>query len=278
MTGDHVFFDRVSLADLDPIADLVRAVAWPHRREDVAQLIRLGGGRIARDEKHGRPLATGLWWTFGDVLARIGLVIVAPECQGRGVGRKLVERLLEDTAPRPVVLLATDAGLPLYEKLGFTTFDRFVQYQGTCNGDTVRDPRVSAASSRDIPEIAAFDAAAFGAGRGDLLRDLAVGGSAAVLTEGGRIKGYAISRAFGRGTVIGPLVAVSEGDALALFRALVRPGFVRIDCPAGASALIGHLKTAGLEDVGASPVMVRGDWTPPAGQARIFGLASHALG
>lgn len=278
MTAETLSLDYVSMSDLDQIMELVSAVGWPHRREDVAQFIRLGGGRIARDEVTGRPLAAGLWWTFGSELARIGLVIVAPQSQGRGTGRKLVETLLEDIAPRPVVLLATEAGLPLYEKLGFTAFDRSVQYQGPFSGTPVQDSRISAAGPGALADIAEFDASAFGAFRGDMLRDLAESGSAAILSEDGRITGYAMSRAFGRGTVIGPLVAATEEDALALFGFLARPGFVRIDCPADASALIGYLQAAGLEDVGASPVMVRGDWTAPAGQARVFGLASHAFG
>jgi predicted N-acetyltransferase YhbS len=278
MTGRESSFDHVRMADLDRIMELVRAVAWPHRREDIAQFIRLGGGRIAQDEKGGRALATGLWWMFDDTLARIGLVIVAPEAQGRGIGRRLVETLLEDVSPRPIVLLATEAGLPLYEKLGFAAFDRSVQYQGNYTGDPIQDPRISRVAASAIAEISDIDAAAFGALRGDMLRDLAKTGSVAVLTENGQISGYAMARAFGRGTVIGPLVAATEDDALALFRTLARPGFVRIDCPADASTLIEYLQTAGLEDVGASPVMVRGGWTPPGGPARIFGLASHAFG
>ncbi|WP_193179565.1 GNAT family N-acetyltransferase [Nisaea sediminum] len=278
MTDREPSLDIVCMTDLDRIMELVRAVAWPHRREDIAQFIRLGGGRIARDEKEGHALATGLWWRFGDRLARIGLVIVAPEAQGRGIGRRLVETLLEDVSPRPIVLLATEAGLPLYEKLGFAAFDRSVQYQGAYRGTPIQDPRISRVADGTVDEIADFDAAAFGARRDDMLRDLAETGSTAILTENGQISGYAMSRTFGRGTVIGPLVAATEGDALALFRTLARPGFVRIDCPADASTLIEYLQTAGLEDVGASPVMARGGWTPPSGPARIFGLASHALG
>jgi len=278
VTGQNLSLDPVRMSDLDRIMDLVAAVAWPHRREDIAQFIRLGGGRIVRDGKDGGPLAAGLWWTFGDTLARIGLVIVAPQSQGRGVGRTLVETLLEDVAPRPVVLLATEAGLPLYEKLGFTAFERSVQYQGPYEGDPVHDPRISAVTPDRIGDIAEFDAAAFGAFRGDMLRDFARDGTTVALTEDGRITGYAMSRAFGRGTVIGPLAATSEQDALALFRAVARPGFVRVDCPADASLLIGHLEAAGLADVGASPVMMRGNWSPPGGPARIYGLASHALG
>ncbi|UUX50711.1 GNAT family N-acetyltransferase [Nisaea acidiphila] len=273
-----ISLDPVRMTDLDAIMDLVAGVSWPHRREDVAQFMRLGGGRLARDGTDGRPLAAGLYWTFGDELARIGLVIVAPECQGRGIGRKLVEQLLADVAPRPVVLLATEAGQPLYERLGFTTFDRSRQYQGTFTGQRADDPRIAPASCSDLGRIAEFDANAFGAVRRKTLEDLASAGHAVMMTEDGRLTGYAISRAFGRGNAIGPIVAGSEADAIALFRALARPGFVRVDCPEDATSLVAHLTGAGLADVGGSPVMSLGPWTPPAGQLRVYGLASHALG
>ena len=223
-------------------------------------------------------LGVGLFWAFGGTLARIGLVIVAPESQGRGVGRKLVLRLLDDTADLPVVLLATDAGRPLYESLGFTAYDTSRQFQGIYNGEPSADPRVRPGKDSDLAQIADLDAAAFGARRDAALAALTETGEISVLSDNGTLTGYAIARSFGRGTTIGPIVAKTEADAIALVSALARPGFLRVDCPANAAALIGHLTEAGLGNVGTSPVMVRGDWRAPAGPQKIFGLASHALG
>ena len=107
---------------------------------------------------------------------------------------------------------------------------------------------------------------------------LAAAGEVSVLSENGTLTGYAMARSFGRGAVIGPIVAANEADAIALFRSLARPGFIRVDCPGDAGTLIGHLKNSGLANTGTSPVMVRGDWTGPTGPNRIYGLASHALG
>lgn len=275
----QVSFDPLDMADLDPINELVASVSWPHRREDIAQFIRLGGGRVVREQESGRVLGTGLYWVFGDALARIGLVIVSPECQGQGIGRRLMARLLDDSAERPIVLLATEAGKPLYESLGFTTFDRSQQFQGLYQGGVAeRDLRISTVSQVDIERIAEMDLSAFGAPRASILRDLAQTGETAVLTEGGEIAGYAMARPFGRGTVIGPIVAETEGNAVALFHALARPGFVRVDCPASAGVLIEALIASGLRDAGVSAVMARGAWHPPSSAATVFGLASHALG
>ena len=46
--SDQITLPPVSMADLDSVAALVAAVGWPHRRADIAALIRLGHGRLAR--------------------------------------------------------------------------------------------------------------------------------------------------------------------------------------------------------------------------------------
>lgn len=61
-------------------------------------------------------------------------VAVDPEYQGRGIGQRIVEALLErirDTAPAHafVGLFATDAALPLYERNGFRHGDMTGMFQ-----------------------------------------------------------------------------------------------------------------------------------------------------
>lgn len=61
-------------------------------------------------------------------------VAVDPDYQGRGIGRMIVEALLErirDTAPAHafVGLFATDAALPLYQRHGFTRGDMTGMFQ-----------------------------------------------------------------------------------------------------------------------------------------------------
>ena len=62
--SDQITLSAVSMADLDAVAALVAAVRWPHRRADIAALIELGRGRLARGGD-GRTLGVGLWWPFG---------------------------------------------------------------------------------------------------------------------------------------------------------------------------------------------------------------------
>ena len=220
-----------------------------------------------------------MWWSFGDDLARLGMIIVDPTEQGRGLGRIVVDGLLDALAPRSAMLLATEAGTPLYRKLGFIPIGSTIQHQGIYTGAPVEDPRLQQATEAHLNRITTLDASAFGLGRMETLSALLGAGRGVVLEQDGTVVGYAFERRFGRGSVVGPIVASSEADAIVLLRALARPGFVRVDRMEPDVRFGESLETAGLAPLaGASPVMARGDWPKASGDAHIFALASHALG
>ena len=273
---DAITLPPVSMTDLDAVMALVAAVGWPHRRADVAGLIELGRGRLAR-AGDGRTLGVGLWWPFGDTAARLGLVVVSPDSQGLGIGRRLMERLLTD-APRSVMLLATPAGRPLYERLGFVEVGAVCQHQGEYRGGRPADPRIREATSEDRSAVLCLDAAAFGVPRPAVLEHLMAVGRTFVLIENGGVIGYAIERAFGHGSVVGPVVAATEPEAIALFNAAARPGFVRVDRASEAANLGQHLTACGLAPNSELPAMLRGDWPASTARQRIYALGSHALG
>ena len=67
--------------------------------EDCAQLLALGAGTVAVDAM-GRTVGVGLRWSFGRDVGTIGLVLVAPDQQGRGIGRALMKALIADFRAR----------------------------------------------------------------------------------------------------------------------------------------------------------------------------------
>ena len=91
-------------------------------------MLGLGHGWAAR--QNGALVGTGLCWMFGDAAGALGLVCVARAHQGKGLGRRLLDRLLDALAERQIVLFATDAGVRLYEGLGFRVCGRIQQQQG----------------------------------------------------------------------------------------------------------------------------------------------------
>jgi GNAT superfamily N-acetyltransferase len=271
--------------DLPAAHGLSSAVAWPHRLEDWRFFLAQGRGVAATSA--GTLVGTAMTWPFGPV-ATIGLVIVTEALQGRGLGRRLMQAVMHGQDQRALVLHATLAGQSLYRSLGFEPERQVRQHQGL---GTAPEPAPVPAGATLRPLVAhdhagvlALDRAATGFERSALLTALFATEPAAVLERDGRLIGYAVRRRFGRGHVIGPVIAPDPASARALVVPFLRQGsgqFTRIDIPE-ATGLGPWLAGHGLAEVGCVVRMQR----RPAGQvaatetagAGCFALASQAFG
>lgn len=269
--------------DVAAMHRLSQQMSWPHRLEDCAQLFALGAGRVAVDAE-GLTVGVGLRWSFGDV-GTIGVVLVAPDWQGRGIGRALMSALIADAGSRALMLNATAEGLELYKKLGFVPTGLVRQHQARFDEAPVL-PAVPNIAVRDaVPAdhavLCALDAAAFGADRSALVDRLLANGAAWLVERAGRPVGFALLRPFGRGTIIGPIVAPGEDEAIALVAAAAKAapsGVLRVDIDASSERLAAWLTTAGLPAIDTVTIMLRGDWPETRNGPRRFGLALQALG
>lgn len=111
-------------ADLPAAHRLSAQLNWPHRLEDWALLHRLCKGFAACEGE--RLIGTAFACPQG-AFATIGLVVVSPDYQGQGVGRRLMELALEACKPATAILNASAAGAPLYLSQGFIEFGTLEQ-------------------------------------------------------------------------------------------------------------------------------------------------------
>ncbi|MGO7049187.1 GNAT family N-acetyltransferase [Rhizobium leguminosarum] len=263
---------------LEAAVALSRQAGWPHRTEDWQLALALSDGMVAVED--GRVVGTVLVTPYKRDCATINMVIVDETMRGRGLGRKLMDAALLIAGDRPLRLVATTAGLPLYQKLGFHETGTVAQHQGLA-GDIAASAETQAATDADLPAIVALDRLAFGADREGLLSYFAGIGAFAVIRRDGHVSGFACLRPFGRGEVIGPVVAADLGQARKLIEHFIarRPGrFLRVDTT-DETGLSPWLAEQGLAHVGGGITMKKPlvrDTADPT--ATTFALASQALG
>lgn len=257
---------------------LSQEMGWPYRLEDWAVAHELGHGFVLRD-RAGGVVATAAWWPCGDNAASAGMIIVTKAAQGRGHGARLMDALLAAAQSRTVTLNSTAEGLALYARRGFVAVGIVHQHQGVARARRTAPPGVRAIVPSDAEAVARLDREATGWSRRPMLERLLQIGASDVLLRDGELRGYAITRLFGRGHVIGPVVADSLGDARALIEAALArlgPVFVRVDTNA-TSQLGAWLEEIGLQRVDDATTMVRGTRMPPAGPAHVYALASQSF-
>jgi GNAT superfamily N-acetyltransferase len=274
----YTFRDLIP-SDLAAAQALSEAVGWPHRLEDWQFMLPLGRGVAAI--AGNRLAGTAVCWPWGPGHATLGMIIVAPRCQGKGLGRQLLEAARALAGDRVPLLHATAEGLLLYRKSGFAGVGTVSQHQGfvtiAANVSLPAGDHIRPIVRDDLPHLAELDREASGLPRAKLLEALAaVADAGSVLERRSRPTGFAFRRRYGRGRVIGPVIAPEPDAAKALIASLLQPGmFLRLDLrdpgPLGT-----WLDGLGMRLTDCAVAMAAG--TPPRQRPQLHALVSQSLG
>ena len=250
---------------------------WPHREEDWRLVLDISHGFVALQE--GEVVATALATPFGNA-AMVNMVIVDASLRRKGIARAMMERVMAVADPASWHLIATDAGLPLYEAFGFSRTGKIVRYQGN-----VADVRSSGdacwGSSSDLAAVIRLDKAASGMDRAAMYSALSKVARIAVLRRSDGIVGHAFVRDFGRGRVVGPVVASSVGAAQSLISFIMSEdagALLRVDTGVH-TGLGAWLERNGLSADAAGGIVMQAG-TVASGPTRpvsVFALAAQAL-
>ncbi|BAB53228.1 N-acetyltransferase [Mesorhizobium japonicum] len=221
--------------ELDRLHALSLSVGWPHRAEDWQFLRNVGRGVVVLDEI-GRVQGSAMWFEHGADFATVGMVITSPRLQTLGAAQWLMKRIFDKVGGRDLRLNATRAARRLYLSLDFLPEKTVYQCQGIARLETTGGPTdlrdVRALDPSDIPAAIALDAAGFGVRRAALVEKLFVHSAGYGLFKHDKLNAFALCRPFGRGHVVGPVVAESDADAVAVVRPHVADNsgsFLRID-------------------------------------------------
>ncbi len=262
---------------------------WPHRAEDWQFVASLGKGVVA--ECDSRVVGTAFGWKYGADTSSLGMVVVSAAHQGKGIGRRLTETVLDDLGERATLLHATVAGRPLYEKLGFVPIGTLDQHQGHAQQPPLVSlpprERLRPLGVNDVPRLIELASRATGLDRTAVLPALLECADGIGLDRDGELIGFALFRRFGRGRAIGPVVAprVEAGSDPVRVKALIghwlalNPGmFIRVDVP-GDSNLTDWLEALGLARVDTCLKMARNAQRMPRADEEFaqYGIINQAI-
>lgn len=280
---------KARIEPLDPsmaglLHELTVSVFWPHRAHDLKLMLRFGTGYIALDEI-GRPLSSTMCFRHGEDFAMFGMMATTPRLQAQGAGGRLLRRVMADCAGRDLRLSATRSGYRLYESAGFTPVGLIRQHQGVARAIHPPAPlpglTLRPAGRGDRAAVRALDEAAYGAPRADLLDRLLDLSETVMALRGDDATGFAMMRPFGKGRVIGPVVAEDAETAIRLAAHFIDRNagrFLRLDTPIESEPFAAFLAAAGLGVSDTVTEMRLGRMRRALSGPQSWGLASHSLG
>lgn len=212
MTHIAITFRTMTSTDIPSAMELCRTTQWNQLPCDWEFLLQHGapGCRVAEHE--GRLVGTVSTASYEDRFAWIGMMLIAPEMRGQGIGTQLLQQAIALLPDFPSIRLdASPAGYPLYRKLGFAdeyTLSRLeltTPKQEKLSGHTVARPM----QREDLPAVFAWDRQVFGANRSHLLEWMFTGAPeyAWVIEEKNKLVGYLFGRHGFGFEHLGPVIA-----------------------------------------------------------------------
>jgi len=203
-----------------------------------------------------------------DAIRGVGPITVDPAFQQRGVGRRLMEAILDHSRDAVGVRLVQDAfnttSFSLYTSLGFDVKEPLVLMRGKPKGRVSGTGRVRPMAEADIPACGDLGRRVHGFERTGALRDDLAHGRPFVLERGGHIVAYASNPVF---WIMNHGVAETDADMfeqlLGVGAAVPQP--IEMLVPSRRSALLRWCLGQGLRVVKPCTLMAIGEYREPQG-------------
>ena len=205
--------------DVGAAAALARAQGWRDRRAFYDVVLRTPTSQPLVGTIDGRVVATGVG-TASLPVGWIGAIIVEEGLRRRGLGRAMTDAIcdrLRAAGCETLSLEASDAGRPLYERMGFRLATFYHQLQADHLDEAPVPPpgaRVRMLTQLDLPAVFELDRQATGEDRSAPLTVLAEGGGWVLVDEnepgrgsegsGSGLRGFLLPAERAYGAVIAP--------------------------------------------------------------------------
>jgi GNAT superfamily N-acetyltransferase len=198
----------------------------------------------------------------------VGPITIAPDVQERGVGRQLMEAVIDRGREAAGIRLMQDGfnmlSLSLYASLGFEVKEPVALMQGKPKSKAPPGVKVRLLRNEDLPECASLCMRIHGFDRGNELRDALELFSPVVALRGGRIAAYASAPFYWK---LNHAVAETEEDMRALIAGagtvITEPLAMLV--PVRKASLFGWCLREGLRAIKPMTLMAKGMYQEPNG-------------
>ncbi|WNV77948.1 GNAT family N-acetyltransferase [Bacillus atrophaeus] len=279
-----VQFDK---CDVSGLIELSASVGWDYDKNEIETV--LSSGKIfGHKNAEGKIVSSAAIIPYETSLASIGMVIVNKDFRGMGLGKETTKKCIDSVSKdTTIMLIATEEGKPIYEKIGFHTVDCVHKYlcdnyitlsKQLDNSDVI----IEEFSGVDINEILKLDEEAFGERRSRFLMNRIKQSEKCLVVKDNneKIVGFGLSISGPMNLILGPIVAPDFQIASFLIDELSsnHQGKLRIDVPSGNEGFMLTLEKCGFVKASIPPIMVINSVTMPHRNNTLFGIAAQIFG
>ncbi|MGE6536998.1 GNAT family N-acetyltransferase [Bacillus luti] len=280
---------RVERIRKEKIADIVvlsSYIGWDYNIEEIETIFNAGIVYGVWNERK-ELIASAAIILYEEKLASIGMVIVHPDYKGRGIGKIITDACVKSvSAHTPIMLIATDEGKPLYEKLGFRAVSYVSKY--ICNSYNAIDHCVGNEDymmnyeEGDLEKIIKIDEYAFGTNRKAFLKKRIMQSEQCIVVKDKeqKILGYGLSVQTPENKIIGPVVAKNDEMAIDIVHYLAKwhKGKLRMDVPEGKVNFMKRLENSGFRKVNMPPIMMKNSNQLLKRNNELYSIAAQIFG
>jgi N-acetylglutamate synthase-like GNAT family acetyltransferase len=281
------FIKELDSTNIHQLVNLSDCVGWDYGEEEIETVLTCGGifGHI---DETGNLLSSAAIIPFGIELSSIGMVIVHPDYRGLRLGKSIMEAIVQsDATTMPKMLISTDEGKPLYEKIGFRTVSYVHKY--ICPTYHAKEHisysdvySVRLYQDNDFSQITKLDRNAVGIKRSEFLKVRIHQSKETVVVKNvsGELVGFGLSIETKANLILGPIVALNDQIATIVIHNLSKDydGKLRIDIPEENKGYGQYLERLGFEKVAQPPIMLLGATKLPKRNNTLYGIAAQIFG
>lgn len=271
-------------SDMPELTGLVEQANWNQLPNDWSDMMDLAPDSCMVMVRDGKALGSAVTMKYGTDVAWIGMVIVDKRARRMGIASKLMkDAIARGEACAVVKLDATPEGREVYKKLGFVDEYGLTRLVGQGWVNDGGDSNVERYTASVLPELIAYDAAAFGAERGALIERYAANAPDLIrlARKNGKLSGFCLARPGLNYTQIGPVEADDAETANRLVDAVAnhfagQP--IVLDVLDDNAEFVKTLRQRGLAPVRPLIRMRKGDDKHGGDVKRYFAVAGYEFG